>query len=68
MATNNLIEQLKNQITKFAPDVTVEKVGTVIEVGDGIARISGLTEVKSMEMLDFGQDEAGNTIDRKSVV
>lgn len=62
MATNNLIEQLKNQITKFAPDVTVEKVGTVIEVGDGIARISGLTEVKSMEMLDFGQDEAGNTI------
>ncbi len=59
MATNNLIEQLKNQITKFSPDVSVEKVGTVIEVGDGIARISGLTEVKSMEMLDFGHDVSG---------
>lgn len=60
MATNNnIVEQLKNQITKFAPGVSVEQVGTVIEVGDGIARISGLTEAKSMEMLDFGNDVLG---------
>lgn len=56
---NNIIAELKNQITKFAPSTSVEQVGTVIEVGDGIARISGLTQAKSMEMLDFGNDVFG---------
>lgn len=56
---NNIIEQLKNQITKFGPGVSIEQVGTVLEVGDGIARISGLTQVKSMEMLDFGNGISG---------
>lgn len=60
MATaKNIIEQLKQQISQFEPAVTVEKVGTVLEVGDGIARISGLSQVKSMEMLDFGNDVTG---------
>lgn len=59
MATNNIIEQLKNQITKFSPEISMEQVGTVIEVGDGIARISGLTLAKSMEMLDFGNNIFG---------
>ncbi len=48
-----IIEQLKQQIAGFAPDAKVEKVGTVLEIGDGIARISGLREVASMEMLEF---------------
>ncbi len=56
---NNIVEQLKNQITKFDPGVSVEQVGTVLEVGDGIARISGLTQVASMEMLDFGDGVTG---------
>lgn len=54
MANSNLVTQLKDKITSFAPDVKVEKVGTVLEVGDGVARVSGLTQVSSMEMLDFG--------------
>ncbi len=54
-----IIKQLKNQIAKFAPDVTVEKVGTVLEIGDGIARIAGLSQVASMEMLDFGENTFG---------
>ncbi|MDZ4243957.1 MAG: F0F1 ATP synthase subunit alpha [Candidatus Doudnabacteria bacterium] len=53
MANANLIQQLKDKILKFQPDVKIEKVGTVLEVGDGIARISGLTQAASMEMLDF---------------
>ncbi len=48
-----IIEQLKQQIAGFSADTTVEKVGTVLEVGDGIARISGLRQVASMEMLEF---------------
>lgn len=56
---NNIVEQLKNQILKFSPTVFVEKVGTVLEIGDGIARLSGLSQVKSMEMLDFGNETFG---------
>ncbi len=50
-----LIKQLKEKITSFKTNVQVEKVGTVLEVGDGIARISGLKEIGSMEMLNFGE-------------
>lgn len=53
MANTNIVEQLKNKIASFQPDVKVEKVGTVLEVGDGVARVSGLTECASMEMLEF---------------
>ena len=49
----NLVQQLKEKILSFQPDVKVEKVGTVLEVGDGVARVSGLTQAASMEMLDF---------------
>ncbi len=54
MPNANIVEQLKDKISSFQPNVKIEKVGTVLEVGDGVARISGLTEVGSMEMLDFG--------------
>src|SRR5215813_4565707 len=54
MATTNIVEQLKSKIAAFQPDAKVEKVGTVLEVGDGVARVSGLKEAASMEMLDFG--------------
>jgi F-type H+/Na+-transporting ATPase subunit alpha len=57
--SDTIIKQLKEQLTKFSPTVSVEKVGTVLEVGDGIARIAGLSQVASMEMLDFGQDVFG---------
>lgn len=58
---NNIVEILRNQITKFEPTTSVEEVGTVVEVGDGIARVSGLTKARSMEMLDFGQDANGKS-------
>ncbi|MFH1326238.1 MAG: F0F1 ATP synthase subunit alpha [Candidatus Falkowbacteria bacterium] len=48
-----IVEQLKQQISDFKSEVKVEKVGTVVEVGDGIARISGLSEAMSSEMLEF---------------
>ena len=39
----NLVEQLKTKIFQFQPDVKVEKVGTVLEVGDG-----GVTDLTSI--------------------
>ncbi|MFA6521123.1 MAG: F0F1 ATP synthase subunit alpha [Candidatus Gracilibacteria bacterium] len=51
---DHILNILKTEIDKFKAVTTTEKVGTVIEVGDGIARISGLADVAYSEMLDFG--------------
>ncbi|MBI4299378.1 MAG: F0F1 ATP synthase subunit alpha [Chloroflexi bacterium] len=44
---------IKRQIEEFGGRVTVADVGTVVEVGDGIARIHGLSGVKYSELLEF---------------
>ncbi len=44
---------LKEQIRDFQSSVVVSEVGTVISVGDGIARIHGLDNVMAGELLDF---------------
>ncbi len=59
MAQSNIIEQLKTKILDFQASAKIEKVGTVLEVADGVARISGLSQAASMEMLDFGQGVTG---------
>jgi F-type H+-transporting ATPase subunit alpha len=51
--TDTIVDELKKKIENFSTDVKAEKVGTVIEVGDGIVRIFGLSDVASMEMLEF---------------
>jgi F-type H+-transporting ATPase subunit alpha len=48
-----IIETLKKQISGFKAETKSEKVGRVIEVGDGIARISGLSDAMASEMLEF---------------
>ncbi|TAK95763.1 F0F1 ATP synthase subunit alpha [Patescibacteria group bacterium] len=48
-----IVEQLKDQINKFQSKTQTEKVGTVIEVGDGVAKITGLSEAMASEMLEF---------------
>ena len=50
---DQIISNLKDKIAKFSPSVSVEQVGTVIEVADGIARVSGLSQVAASEMLEF---------------
>ena len=44
---------LKQQIERFDSDVKVENVGTVIMVGDGIARVYGLEDAMAGELLEF---------------
>lgn len=53
MNKDYIIETLKKQIEDFKAEARVEKVGRVIEVGDGIARISGLSDAMASEMLEF---------------
>ncbi|NQV11870.1 F0F1 ATP synthase subunit alpha, partial [Candidatus Uhrbacteria bacterium] len=61
MATSKtlILESLKKQLESFSSDVETASVGSVIEVGDGIARISGLDEVQSSEIVDFGNETFG---------
>jgi len=50
---------LKSQIENYQAEVEVEEVGTVLQVGDGIARIYGLRNAMAMEMLDLPHDVTG---------
>ncbi len=56
---DHIIETLKKQILDFKSEAVQEHVGTVLDVGDGIARIAGLSNAKASEMLDFGNDVYG---------
>lgn len=53
--TNYLVESLQKRLAAFKTDMSERAhVGTIIEVGDGIAKISGLGDARQSEMLDFG--------------
>ncbi len=48
-----IVDILKQQIAGSQDQVTVSNVGTVVEVGDGIARAYGLTQVMYSELVEF---------------
>jgi len=50
---------LRAQIANYDQSVAVDEVGTVISVGDGIARVYGLEKVMAGEMLEFPHDVFG---------
>lgn len=59
MNNNTIVENLKKEIENFSLKVKGEKVGRVIEVFDGIVKATGLSEVKSSEMVSFAGGEVG---------
>ena len=50
---------LKKQLANFDESISLEEVGTVLEVGDGIARIFGLTKVENGELVHFESGQEG---------
>ena len=50
---------IKKQIEGYSSDLSVVDVGTVIEVGDGIARVHGLSGVAYNELVEFDGGIAG---------
>ncbi len=50
---------LKQQLDKFESDYQLEEEGTIIEVGDGIARVYGLSNACAGEMLEFSNGSKG---------
>jgi F-type H+-transporting ATPase subunit alpha len=50
---------LQKQIEAFEPEIGISDVGTVSEAGDGIARVVGLADVKSQELVQFANGVMG---------
>ena len=50
---------IRQQIEQYNQEVKVVNVGTVLQVGDGIARIYGLDKVMSGELLEFEDGTIG---------
>jgi len=46
-------ELLKSRIKGFEKEINIEEIGTVISVGDGIARVYGLEKVMAGELVEF---------------
>ena len=53
---SNIIRQ---QIEGYDKEVKVNNVGTVLQVGDGIARVYGLDQVMAGELLEFEDNTVG---------
>src|SRR3989344_1856461 len=57
--SNYIVESLRKEIEAFKIEIKTEKVGRVLEVFDGIAKVSGLSDIKSSEMVTFSNGEVG---------
>lgn len=51
--SNPLIQELKKNIEHFHHEPKAEAIGTVLEIGDGVARVAGLSQVMASEMVEF---------------
>ena len=57
--TNEIGDLLRSQIKNINESVDVNEVGEVLEIGDGVARTSGLGSVMSSELVEFPNDVFG---------
>jgi F-type H+-transporting ATPase subunit alpha len=57
--TDDLVAQLKQQILNFQAPTRAVDVGTVLQVGDGIARLSGLNNARASELVEFENGTLG---------
>src|ERR1700734_1955354 len=56
---DEITELRRQQIENFQQRIQVDEVGTVISLGDGIARVHGLDKVMAGELIEFPHDVAG---------
>lgn len=56
---DNITTDLQKQIDAYKPTVGVSEIGTVIEAGDGIARVDGLSAVRAQELVQFANGIMG---------
>src|SRR3979409_1128607 len=56
---SNLLQEIEAQIAGVKTAAVKQNVGIVREIGDGVAKIEGLTDAMLNEMLDFGKGVVG---------
>ncbi len=56
---DEITQLIRQQIESYESKIAVDEVGTVITLGDGIARVYGLDKVMAGELLEFPHDVAG---------
>ena len=56
---NHIVETLKNVIQGFEEHIAVDRIGKVMEVGDGVAKIYGLLDIMASEMIEFPGGQIG---------
>ena len=56
---NEISNIIRQQIESYGRDVKVDNIGTVLQVGDGIARVYGLDEVMAGELVEFEEGTVG---------
>ncbi len=56
---SQITAELQKQIESFEPEMEVRDIGTVIEAGDGIARVNGLADVRAQELVQFANGVLG---------
>ena len=52
---DEITQLLKEQIANYDSRIRVDEVGTVISLGDGIARLHGLDKVMAGELIEIGR-------------
>ncbi len=57
--SDEIASVIQKEIEQFESKIDVREVGTVLEVGDGIARVYGLSSVMSGEMVEFPSGVTG---------
>ena len=60
--TDEITALIKQEVEHFSSELEVSEVGTVVEVGDGIARVYGLSKAMAGEMLEFEASEGGTIL------
>jgi F-type H+-transporting ATPase subunit alpha len=54
-----ITSDLQRQIEGFEPELSISDIGTVLEAGDGIARVQGLANVRAQELVQFSNGVMG---------
>jgi len=66
MSVEKIIQELEQKIAHATTNVDVQEIGTVVSVGDGIARVSGLLSCASMEEVRFASGAKGLALNLES--
>ncbi|MBL4699600.1 MAG: F0F1 ATP synthase subunit alpha, partial [Phycisphaerales bacterium] len=55
--TDEIVSVIKQEVANFSSELEISEVGRVVEVGDGIARIYGLSKAMAGELIEFESSE-----------